>query len=404
MVSAMLLPPLTERQEQRGCPAGGARGGPGRPPRVYVSSMTLCRPVASRSAAVAALLLVPLLSACASPSANTPGNQPASSSQLAATYVATSSAGATVLQLSVVGTTVSGTIDLAELPTGATQVQTGSDPVSGTYTNGQLTLTIAGNTYSGQVQNGDIVLDVQGSNGSVSPSVYVPAPLAAYNTAVQKLNTEASQASQAAAEQASAQQVQSQIDSDAQALAGAMSQLSQDEANLPADVSQVKSDVAQEQKDLTTTEQEAKTVEGEANPTNNSDGQTCADASNANADASTVAADLSSVGADVSSAQNDLNTVSQDIAALKSAYATYDQFVSEAPQDALPNAATGGQVQAAEAQANSDLQATAGKINAEITAANSLLAQATQAANAASAAGNCGGTDPPGQDLSPISP
>lgn len=99
------------------------------------------------------------------------------------------------LSLTQNGSTLSGTMDIAQLPTGYAQVYTGVEDVSGTYANGRITLTVGTSTgpmsMSGTVQNGNLVFPAQVANGTVGYTEYERGTAVQYNGLVDQLDAQA---------------------------------------------------------------------------------------------------------------------------------------------------------------------------------------------------------------------
>lgn len=99
------------------------------------------------------------------------------------------------LSLTQNGSNLSGTMDIAQLPTGYAQVYTGVGVVTGTYSNGRITLSVTTNdgtlSMSGTVQNGNLIFPAQVANGTVGYTEYRRGTPVQYNGLVDQLDAQA---------------------------------------------------------------------------------------------------------------------------------------------------------------------------------------------------------------------
>ncbi len=117
---------------------------------------------------------------------------------LAPSYVAAYANKVAFLQLTQTGSTLVGTMQVAEYEASTDQVATETWEVSGTDSGGSITFTITAPsgsaTYSGAVVNGDIRIYGMNSKGIVGYTLYAPAPASTFDGDVNYLYQKAQQA------------------------------------------------------------------------------------------------------------------------------------------------------------------------------------------------------------------
>lgn len=298
------------------------------------------------------------------------------------------------MQLTLSGTSLTGTLDVADLKNG-TAVDTQHRSFNGSKSGQDITLTFneglgVVTNVSGAIDNDTVALNFPQGNGTIQSTTFALSDSSSYNTALHQLQQQASeaQASQAATAQAS-QEAQAAADQQAQTSQSAADQQARlDSAvvgaaqNVSAAIGRVQGDnfgptslnhdLQTQQSDLTTMRNDEAKARTEADPSTR-----CADASTVQADASTIAADYSSLQADQSSVSATVQGFQGDIDAANGAYVVLQQAQQTDPTygGTLP-------AQSDVAGAVTPLQSA---INTNTKAAKSAVEQANQVLGSATA-------------------
>ena len=309
-------------------------------------------------------------------------------------YLASGSGFAIYIQLTVNGTSLSGTLDdtsLANTTTGSTH---GS--FTGTESGSSLTLAFdeglgVVTNISGSTDGSNLVLEFPQSNGALIATTFLPSNSAAYNVAVAALgqsagNAQASaQAAQASAEaaqasQQAAAQAEQQVAANQQTVDSASSTVQQDLANLAhatIDTSSFAPDLQAQQQDLASMRADEQIARQEPDPnTACSDAHTVqSDANTVQSDANTEQSDVNSINSDVSYEQGLVSSLASDFAALQaaeSANSTYQPSgLPSPPEVSKASVAARAAIMKAQSIANTDLsKANAVAASAQTEAGN----------------------------------
>ena len=318
-------------------------------------------------------------------------------------YLAAGSSYVIFIQWNDNGGSVNGSAQVLTMKGQPPNESTSSDtiPVSGTLYGSTISISINSNPLQfGTITGGSFVLDFPQSDGTLAPVTFTAASAAAYNRAVNALESDVAQENQIAANQRAArrqaqavaqalQHSENQINSAVTTVQSDIRGLSQEETDVTQSVSSVPASLATEASDLATTKTAAQKVEAEAqqHPNGNS-GQVCGDAS-------VVAGDASVVTGAIQSLQGAMGGLQQDFAAMQSAEANLPSYIPS-------NNPTQSQVNAAIATANGSINSAVSTTNGYIGQANNEVTAAYGYAANAYQAGNCGTAPSPPQPQATI--
>lgn len=296
-------------------------------------------------------------------------------------YLASGSGYAIYIQLTVSGTSLSGTLD----DTSRVSTTTNSNHGSFTGTENGSSLTLAFDqglgvvtNISGSVDGSNLILEFPQTSGTLITTTFVPSNSAAYDSAVAVLdqsaaNAQASSAAAQASQQAAAQAAQ-QAAADQQAVDSASAAVQQDLASLAhatIDTSSFGPDLQAQQKDLATMRADEQIAKQAPDPnTACSDANTVqSDANTVQSDANTVQSDVNSVDSDVSYEQGLVSSLTTDFAALQSAESADSTY----QPSGLPTAA---EVSTASSTARASIMKAQSIASTDLRKANAVAASA----------------------------
>ena len=319
-------------------------------------------------------------------------------------YLARLTNGAIFIQWTVSDGVLSGSSQAVYLSSDGTATSPQRESITGSIQGTNITLDVqpdglyGTSNLSGVLQGSGFVVSIPNSDGSLIPVTFVSGTVADYDSAVAALTGQATQGSQAQAQQqavanaaAAQQKAEQQVMSDGNGVASDIAGLPDDTSGVAHNLAGMKSDLGGEAKDLATVQSDAGAVESEAKqyPGGNS-GQVCGDASTAAGDAQTVAEDAQTVDGDAQTIEGDLQTANYDVSSLKSAYQQYLTDLAAVPGYADSQAPTRGQVNDAISSVMASENSTVATANGYIVSANADMSAAYTAAGAAGTSHSCG--------------
>jgi hypothetical protein len=237
------------------------------------------------------------------------------------TYLCSGSTNDTLLQWRDSTGGLSGTYESAQISGQAPseQVNSNSGELSGTLNGPAITLSIGlSQPLYGTLSNGQLILNVPQSDGTIQAGTCNQSWLSDWNKAVTSLSSQASSDNNIANQQAAQQQHDQQVSQAQQSLAGAVSSLESDSTTLNNDnslagaVNQMKSDYGQEQS-------EWQTVQSDSCQNMSYDAGTVGyDAGTVNYDLGTLNYDITSLqDGGIQTVRNDLSKVSNEISTIQ---------------------------------------------------------------------------------------
>ena len=205
---------------------------------------------------------------------------------------------AIMVQFTVSGSTLTGTIDQAYLPSSDAQaVTTTHQGLTGQVSSGRLTLDIDGDTsaaISGTITSTELSLQVPQDSGAIDALTLHPNAAGRYNSQVAALTSQANDNQTAAVRAAAAAATDQQLTADSDAVSSDLAKID-DLITAGVDLAGLNNDVDAGKKDLATANADATKAISEGH---DSDGDGCYDASSASYDASSVNYDSGSVDYD----------------------------------------------------------------------------------------------------------
>lgn len=310
-------------------------------------------------------------------------SSPSSSAAKLPGFLSIANNGAVFLQWQRQGSDVSGKRSESYYdPSSPTQLQAQADAFTGTITGSQVSLTFDnGDTWSGTISGSSMTLSYTGSDGSIQTLDFRPASAAQYNAAVEATKARVAGAVTRQQHQQAVSNARGQVETDASALADAVSSLQDDTSTLNGD--SFSGDISTIQGDVQTVQGDLQTVQSDSSDV------ACSDAGVAANDADVAANDESVLRNDVQVDANDVQRVQSDIAAIRSAQQTLASDNAVVPNYVSPDVPAAIDVTAAIQRGKNAVVGEHQRVKGAEAMAAQLVAQARGIAAQAHAAG-CG--------------